>query len=307
MTRPIRDLAASVRQRLANHASQHNRPAAEVLQYFAMERFLYRLAQSRHRDRFVLKGAMMLVAWRAPATRPTMDIDLLGRDRSTKADLERVVRELCQEAVTPDDGVVFDADSVAGEEITVESEYVGVRVRFLARLGSARIRMQVDVGFGDAVVGADPQVEIPPILDFPAPLLCGYSRETAIAEKLCAMFQHGRLNSRMKDYFDIGLLARHFAFEGRRLAQAIEATFGRRGTQLDTDPIGLRDEFAEQVGKQTQWAAYLRKINSHEGARTLLDQIGELRNFLGPVLAALVSRKLFDRRWPGGGPWTAPG
>jgi len=130
VTRPIRNLAASVQQRLANAAKQRRRPVAELLQYFAMERFLYRLSESPHRDRFLLKGAMMLVAWRAPTTRPTMDIDLLGRGRNHTADLEATVRELCLLNVVPQDGLIFDAGSVAGEQIAVESEYVGVRVTF---------------------------------------------------------------------------------------------------------------------------------------------------------------------------------
>lgn len=305
MTRPIRDVAASVRQRLSNFARQHQRPAAEVYQYFAMERFLYRLAESPHRDRFVLKGAMMLTAWRAPAIRPTMDIDLLGRGRSKTSDLVEMVRDLCRREVDPADGLVFVADSVAAEEITVESEYVGVRVRFLARLGTARLRMQIDVGFGDAVVDAEPAVELPTILDFPAPRLCGYSRETAIAEKLNAMFQHGRLNSRMKDYFDIGLLARHFSFDGKKLARAIAATFARRGTPLAAAPIGLSAEFANEPGKQVQWKAFLRKIQAKEAPAGLLEQVADLHAFLEPVLAALVADREFECRWPKGGPWTA--
>lgn len=303
MKRPLRDLAASVRQRLANAAKLQGRPAAEVLQYYAMERFLYRLGSSPYRDRFVLKGALMLVAWRAPAGRPTLDIDLLGRGRNHTSELERIVRELCAIAAEPPDGLVFDADSVASEEITVESEYVGVRIRFLATLGTARVRMQVDVGFGDAVVDEEPAIELPTVLDLPAPRVRGYSRETAIAEKLNAMFQHGRLNSRMKDYFDIGLLARHFAFEGGKLAQAITATFERRETPIAAEPIGLDDAFAHEPGKQVQWAAFLRKIRATEAPAELAVQVAELRNFLGPVLAALADGAAFRRQWPAGGPW----
>ncbi len=303
MTRPIRDLAASIRQRLNNLAKEQRRPAAELLQYFAMERFLYRLAQSPHRDRFVLKGAMMLRAWRAPMVRPTMDIDLLGRGRNHVADLVDVVRSLCRQQVAALDGVVFDPASVVGEQITVESDYVGVRLRFVGMLGTARMRMQIDVGFGDAVVGAEQDVELPTLLDFPPPRLVGYSRETAIVEKLNAMFQHGRLNSRMKDYFDIGLLARSFDFDGVRLADAIRATFERRGTALAVAPVGLSEEFAAQTDKRTQWAAFLRKIQVTDVPADLSTQVATLRSFLAPVLAALVDGVIFARRWPRGGPW----
>ncbi|MBL8753749.1 MAG: nucleotidyl transferase AbiEii/AbiGii toxin family protein [Planctomycetes bacterium] len=304
MTRPVRDVAASVRQRLNNLAKERHRPAAEVLQYFAMERFLYRLAQSPHRSRFVLKGAMMLLAWQAPTIRPTMDIDLLGRGRNHVGDLVEVVRSLCGQEVMSADGLVFDPASVVGEQITVESDYVGVRLRFLATLGTARVRMQVDVGFGDAVVDAEQDVELPTLLDFPAPRVVGYSRETAIAEKLHAMFHHGRLNSRMKDYFDIGLLARCFAFDGAKLANAIRATFERRGTALADAPIGLSEQFAMQPEKQTQWAAFLHKIQVEDAPAALAEQVRALRTFLGPVLTSLVEGSAFVARWPSGGPWS---
>lgn len=304
MTKPVRNLATSIRQRLNNVAKERHRPAAELLQYFAMERFLYRLAQSPHRDRFVLKGAMMLVAWRAPTIRPTMDIDLLGRGRNHTPDLVDIVRELCRMEIVPPDGLAFDPDSVVGEQITVESDYVGARLRFLATLGTSRVRMQIDVGFGDAVLDADQDVELPTILDFPAPRLTGYRRETAIAEKLNAMFQHGRLNSRMKDYFDLGLLAGAFDFEGAKLAGAIRATFDRRGTTVIATPIGLSDEFATEPGKQTQWAAFLRKIQVTNAHSELTAQVVALRAFLGPVLAALCEGTSFDKYWPKGGPWT---
>lgn len=303
MTKPIRDLAVSIRQRLNNIAKERHRPAAELLQYFAMERFLYRLAQSAHRDRFVLKGAMMLVAWRAPTIRPTMDIDLLGRGRNHTPDLVAAIQDLCRMDIAPPDGLAFEPDSVVGEQITVESEYVGARLRFLATLGTSRVRMQIDVGFGDALPDAEQDVELPTILAFPAPRLTGYSRETAIAEKLNAMFQHGRLNSRMKDYFDIGLLAGAFEFDGAKLARAILATFQRRGTALLAAPVGLSDEFATEPGKQTQWGAFLRKIQVIDAHGELAEQVVAVRRFLGPVLAALVDGVPFAKLWPKGGPW----
>ncbi|MCA8948550.1 MAG: nucleotidyl transferase AbiEii/AbiGii toxin family protein [Planctomycetes bacterium] len=303
MTRPIRDIAASVRQRLGNLAKAQNRPHQELLQYFAIERFLHRLAISRHRDRFVLKGALMLTVWRAPTTRPTMDIDLLGSGRNRTEELEAVVRELCGVTIDPADGLAFEPESVVGEEITIEAEYVGVRITFRATLGTARIPMQVDVGFGDAVVDADPDVELPTLLDFPAPRLRGYSRETAIAEKLNAMFQHGRLNSRMKDYFDVLLLASHFAFDGGKLADAIRATFERRETPLQARPVGLTGEFAEQPDKQVQWAAFLRKIRATDAPAKLEDAVDRIGAFLLPVLAGLVESGTFGGGWEPGGPW----
>lgn len=303
MKRAVRDIAASIRQRLVNVAAKEGRPVAEVVQYYAMERFLYRLGLSPYRDRFLLKGAMMLLAWRAPTIRPTMDIDLLGRGRNRTSELEDVMRVLCNLAVEPADGLTFDSATVAGETIAVESNYVGVRIRFLARLTTARVRMQVDVGFGDAVLDDDKTVELPTLLGLPAPVVRGYSRETAIAEKLNAMFTHGRLNSRMKDYFDIGLLARSFEFDGHRLGRAIRATFSQRQTPLSRSPIGLADEFASEPGKQAQWAAFLRKIRMGQPTGSLLDELRHIRSFLGPLLEVLHEGGSLDRRWPPGGPW----
>ncbi len=303
MTRPIRDLAASIRQRLANLAKERRRPAAELLQYFAMERLLYRLAQSPHRRDFVLKGAMLLVAWRAPQARPTMDIDLLSRAADGARAVESAVRDLCRMRVAPNDGLAFAADSVHTEPITVAAPEAGMRLRFLAILGDSRIRMQVDVGLGDAMSDAGTVCTLPPILDFPAPTLLGYSRETTIAEKLHAMFQHGRLNSRMKDYFDIGLLARHFPFEGDVLMRAIATTFTRRGTAVTARPLGLSEAFAEEPGKQAQWNGFLRRIEADAGPASLHIQLRFLRRFLAPVLAALARGTGTPGRWPPGGPW----
>lgn len=162
--------------------------------------------------------------------------------------------------------------------------------------------MQIDVGFGDAMTGGD-RAELPPLLDFPAPVLQGYSRETTIAEKCNAMVQHGRLNSRMKDYFDICLLSRHFAFDGRAPAAAIVATFTARATPIPAAPIGLDAEFAEQPGKRAQWAAFLRKIRVDDAPADLAIAVAAAREFLGPVLEVLAKERPFEGRWPQGGPW----
>jgi len=214
--RPVVDTAASVRQRLLNIARDKDRPFNEVLQYFAMERFLYRLGKSDHGRKFILKGALMLVAWEAPLARSTKDIDLLGRMKNTIEDVVDPIKAACSLEVIPDpDGLLFDVKSVVGQRIAEEADYEGVRVRFRGNLGNARITMQVDVGFGDVIVPGPDEVDYPTLLDLPAPRLLGYSRESAIAEKFEAMVKRGILNSRMKDFFDIWLLSRQFEFNGR--------------------------------------------------------------------------------------------
>ncbi len=209
-----KNMAASVHARLAEIARRTGRPFQELLQYYAMERFLYRLSKSPHAARFVLKGALMLRVWDAPMARPTKDIDLLGRLENSLENLSTVVREICAVDVEPD-GLVFRPATVKSERIRED------RIRFDGLLARARIAMQLDVGIGDVMVPGPVEIAYPTLLDFPAPRLKGYPRETAIAEKFEAMVKLGTLNSRMKDFYDIWLLSRQFDFDGPTLAQAV--------------------------------------------------------------------------------------
>ena len=218
------NLAASVQARLQNHARATKRPFQELLQYYAMERFLYRLSKTSHRARFVLKGALMLHVWDAPLARATKDLDFLGRLDNSLENLERVVQDVCSADVEPD-GMVFDPVTVKAERIKEDADYEGVRVRFMALLGKARVTMQLDVGFGDVITPEAQDIAYPALLDFPAPALSGYPRETVVAEKIQAMVYLSTLNSRMKDFCVVWLLARQFAFDGPGLAKAITATF----------------------------------------------------------------------------------
>ncbi len=300
MTKPdTKNVGASVRQRLLNKARETGRPFSELLQYFAMERFLYRLSKSEHADKFVLKGALMLTAWNAPLLRPTMDIDLLGRTGNDIEAMEAIVRQICTGRVELDDGLVFDAATVQGERIAEAAEYEGVRIRFRATLDAARIQMQLDVGFGDIVVPAAVATIYPTILDLPAPHLLAYSRETAIAEKFEAMVKLGELNSRMKDFFDIWLLSGSFDFDGLRLREAIETTFKRRGTALPiAEPIALTPEFSSNSQKQTQWAGFIRRMKLRE-VPSLPEIVGGLRDFLMPPMEAALKGEQFDLGWVG--------
>jgi predicted nucleotidyltransferase component of viral defense system len=211
-----RDVGASVRQRLLNQSRAQGRPFRELLQYFAMERFLYRLSKSPPSDRFILKGALLLTAWRAPQSRPTMDIDLAGRTRNELGHIGELVGAVCEVVAEPD-GVEFNRAAIEVSRIKEDADYEGVRVRFHATLAKARIPMQIDIGFGDVIVPGPTEVEYPTLLDFPAPLLRAYPKETVIAEKLEALTKLGLLNSRMKDYYDLALLSRMYSFEGETL------------------------------------------------------------------------------------------
>jgi predicted nucleotidyltransferase component of viral defense system len=297
-----RDIGASVRQRLLNQSRSQGRPFQELLQYFAMERFLYRLSQSPFSDRFVLKGALLLTAWRAPLSRPTMDIDLSGRTSNELDHIAGLVSAACEMVAEPD-GILFNRASVEVSRIKEAADYGGVRVRFYATLAKARIPMQVDIGFGDVMVPGPIEVEYPTLLDFPAPILQAYSRETVIAEKLEALTMLGQLNSRIKDYYDIALLSRMYSFEGERLSEAIAATFRHRGTRIEAEPVGLTDAFHADPAKAIQWRAFVRRSRFTEQHGGLEPLVAEVRNFLFPLLSAAAANKPFNALWPAGGPW----
>ena len=260
-----RDLGASVRQRLLNQARAHGRPFQELLQYYAMERFLYRLSKSQFRESFILKGALLLTAWRAPQSSSTMDIDLLGRTESGLEHIQSVVEELCGFAVEQD-GVEFKKDTIEIEKIKEDAEYEGARVRLIAMVSNARLTVQIDIGFGDAIVPRPAAIEYPVLLEFPAPHLLAYPRETVVAEKLEAMTILGLLNSRMKDYFDLMLLSRLYEFAGddsisveRRLSGADGSVCVRTGKSWPMASISAQEQIRNRLrrvarsGNRGEW------------------------------------------------------
>lgn len=298
---PIKNMAASVRQRLTNAAKAESRRFSDVLQYYALERWLFRLCQSKYRDRFILKGALLLVVWKTSATRPTRDIDLLGRLKNDLDYIRAAVAEVCQVEVD-DDGLVFDQATVATERIAEDADYQGVRATFQAKLDDARIPMQIDIGFSDVITPAPATVSYPTILDFPAANLLAYNCETVIAEKFEAMVKLGELNSRMKDFFDVATLATSFDFEGKELGAAILATFTQRQTPIQPQPICFSAQFTGDPGKASQWKAFVRRSAIH-GASEFSAVVDDVRRFLQPVATKLANSELFDRHWDRGGTW----
>jgi len=264
---------------------------------------MYRLSRSPHRDRFVLKGAMLFSVWSETPHRATRDLDLLGHGDHDVATLITTFKEICRTSVE-DDGVVFFGDAMTGEEIREGEEYAGVRLSFEARLGVAKIPIQVDIGFGDAVVPEPEPLDYPTLLDFPTPRLLAYSRETVVAEKFQSMVEFGIANSRMKDFFDLWRLSRMFSFEGARLVDAIQATFERRRTLLPTiDPVCFTSDFSRDQNKQAQWAAFLKRAGVDAGGVSLFEVLPVLQRFLMPPTTAAAKREAFDTQWPAGGPW----
>jgi predicted nucleotidyltransferase component of viral defense system len=254
-----RNLAASVRHRLTDLARKQGEDFQLVLTRYVIERLLYRLSRSPYRHEFILKGAMLFRVWTDQIHRPTRDLDLLSRGEPSLEANTQIFRDICGIEVE-DDGLTFDPATVTAERIKEDQEYEGVRVGCRAQLGQARIDLQIDVGFGDAVVPRPANVNYPAMLGFPAPVLRAYPRETVVAEKFQAMVMLGIANSRMKDFFDIWTLANAFAFDGTCLCRAIRATFKRRKTVLPTaPPLALTAEYGADMAKVRQWQAFIKK------------------------------------------------
>lgn len=300
---PRENLAASVQGRLLHRAKARGDDYQTLLVAYACERFLYRLGISSVRDRFVLKGAMLLRLWSDQPYRATRDLDLLrqggGSSETIRADLEAV----CVAEVEPD-GLVFEPHSIQLEAISANSKYTGTRVTLLARSDRARITLQIDIGVGDAVFPLPQVRDYNTLLGFPAPQVLAYAPESVIAEKLEAILVLGDRNSRIKDYFDLRYLAERFEFDGATLAEAIRRTFARRGTPIPEDePLGLTPAYWENPTRPTQVKAFARRAGLAVESNPGNEILGVLRPFLLPILDDLRSKKQTMRSWKPGGPW----
>jgi hypothetical protein len=276
------NLGASVRARLLNIAKAEKTDFNQVLVRYALERFLYRLSKSAHANNFLLKGAMLFNLWYDMPHRPTRDADLLGFGPSDLESIGQTFRDIVSLVV--DDGIVFDPASVVVEEIRKSAGYAGARIIISAELARARCKTQIDVGFGDAVTPGPVDAVYPVLIaDFPAPLLRTYPVYTVVAEKLHAIEILGMTNSRLKDYLDLSVLLDREDLNPTTLASAIAATFARRGTVLPRElPIGLSDEFANDLSRRALWSAFLRK--NELASLPLLKVVTALRGKLWPAL-----------------------
>lgn len=299
VSRQPRDVGASVCARLLQRARAERTDFQLLLTRYVLERLLYRLSVSHHRDRFILKGALLLSVWVGDRFRPTRDLDLLGYGDTSPETLADVFRAICAEPV-PDDGVAFDSTIVSATLIREETEYGGVRIRTSAAVGNARIPVQVDIGCGDAVTPGPVHLEYPTLLDFPPPLLQAYPVETIVAEKLEALTVLGMANSRLKDYYDLLLICRTFPFDLPTLRMAVNHTFERRGTvSREGMPSGLSDQFAAMW--QPRWRAFIGRERLEPLPHDLAVVVAQLRAFFDPVLNGIDH----PLQWPPGGPWSA--
>jgi predicted nucleotidyltransferase component of viral defense system len=297
----VKNLPASVRQLLLNNAHANNRPFNEILQYYVIERFLYRISQSSYSDQFILKGALMFLAWGVSIYRPTRDIDFLGFTSNDLDTVTRIIQEVCVQEVKPD-GLTFDRSTVQSERINEGANYEGVRVNLTGFLSKAKIPLQIDIGFADVVSPAPISLKYPTILHMPAPQLRGYPPESVIAEKLQALVFLGSVNSRMKDFYDLWVLAEQFEFDGRTLQQAIVNTFRRRNTALPGEtPTGLSDAFADE--NQAQWQAFVQRMRLDTVTEAFSDILQVLNSLFVPPLRASACGELFEGKWKPEGPW----
>ena len=299
----IKDIESSVRQQLLNISKERGEDFQFCLTRYALERFLYRLSKSPHTEKFVLKGALLLMSWTQMPYRPTRDLDLLGFGHPGSSNLRNMVTGICLMAVAPD-GLVFDADSLAIEEIRGELDYGGQRIKMMAYLGKVRIPLQIDIAFGDAVSPSPEKIGYPSLLELPQAYVNAYPKETVIAEKIQAAVVLGIRNSRMKDFFDLLWLSRLFPFDGKTLVGAIQATFNRRNTDLPAQvPFFLTEAFSSDPSKQTQWGAFLRKSDISHMPVGIENVISKLAGFLVLPLYYASEPKAFDKSWKPGGPW----
>jgi predicted nucleotidyltransferase component of viral defense system len=299
----IKNLSVSVLARLLNLAEQTGDNYQVLLAKFVSERFLYRLGRSALRDRFVLKGAMLLRIWSAHPYRATRDLDLLRRGEGDAEAIRADVEAICATKVDPD-GIEFDGKSIRLEAIRPEDEYAGTRVTLLARCASARIPLQVDIGVADALWPPAQSRIYPNLLDFPPPEVLTYAPESVIAEKLEAIVTLGDRNSRIKDYFDLRYLANRFEFDGAILAESIRRTFQRRRTPIPKEePFGLTAEYWDNPARVTQIRAFARRASLEVGPDAGEEILGILRPFLLPVLENLRQGVKTAGTWPPGGPW----
>lgn len=294
---------ASVAARLLRRAKELNDDYQNVLTSYCFERFLFRLGVSDLRDRFVLKGAMLLRLWSSQPYRATRDLDLLRRGEGTFDAIREDLRTICVVSVPPD-GVIFDGDHIEIESIRAEDEYAGARGSLTARCNTARLILRIDMGLGDAVWPPAEVRAYPALLEFPAPEIFAYPREAVVAEKFEAMVTIGDRNSRIKDFFDLSYLASHFEFDRATLSEAVRRTFARRHTLVPPqDPIGLTPLYWQNPSRPAQIRAFARRAAIELPSLPEENLPRLLHEFLGPLLDDLRREKIQNGTWSPGGPW----
>lgn len=297
MKEEIKNIEASIKAKLKNKSKELNRPFVEILHYYGMERFLYRLSKSKYADKFILKGALLFTVWNVPERRTTLDIDFLARFNNEVTAIETVIKDVCHIEVSPD-GLKFDPQTVEGRKIKEDADYEGVRIKLIGFLNRAQIPIQIDFGFGDIVHPRTKIIDYPVILDLPRPHLNGYPQESVISEKFEAMIKLGALNSRMKDYYDLWLMIRQLEFKGTHLVEAIKKTFKHRETDIpQSKPLFTNEIFDEKSDRQMLWNGFVEKGKIQHAPATLSETAKEIENFLIKPVSAINNKVKFEKTW----------
>lgn len=298
MKKPAESVVQSIHDRLKNKARERGESFNFVLIRFGLERLIYRLSQSKFKNRFVLKGALLFEVWSEVPHRSTKDIDLSASGVKSPAKFERIFKEVCATESNSEDGLIFIQDSVSGEYIRSEHAYGGVRIRLTATLGDAKIPLQIDIGIGDIIVPKPEEIEYPSLLGMTTARIRAYHQETTIAEKFHAMVNLGIANSRMKDYYDIYYLTNEFSIDGKSLKSAIKATFqGRKTIFPQTIPLALSEDFYQNQDKQHQWYGFISKLGFYQTEISLEDVVNHLALFFKPVIRSIISNSFFHYSW----------
>ena len=307
MRRRTEGLAHSIQARLKAKAEAERRPFAELLDLYGIERLLHRLGKSKHRDRFILKGALLVRHWLGADARPTRDVDLVGPPGLDADGVRAAVTDILETRVE-DDGVEFDLASLRLEAIREASPLPGYRARFEGFLGQAVIHFQVDVVSGESVFPPGTKVQMPGLLGLPVAEIRGYTPYSVVAEKLEAIVALGDSNSRMKDYYDLTSIAAGISFDGETLAEAMRVCFAQRSTAIpDGVPVGLDPGFAADNAHARLWRAFRRKSMLPESSSEFTDVVAGILSFVLPPLHAARLREGFGQEWRPGGPWRQKG
>lgn len=303
MTKEIKNIAASIHDRLLHKARQEGQTFEQLFYYYALERLLYRLYQSRYSQDFVLKGGLMFFGWGLPLRRPTRDIDLQAYTANSIDNLVKIFREVCSQTVEPPDGMEYDPGSMQGEAILNDADYHGVRVRIQGRLQRMPIWLHVDVSFANLITPGEVTAEYPTLLGMPPFKIRGYPYETTIAEKFQAMVALDLANDRLKDFYDIWLISQKFEIQGVVLAHAMANTFRARNTPFPAQiPTALTDRFANE--KQAGWARFVKKLPIQDNTPVVFSEVlAELRTFLFPAMQAAATDGDFLKLWHTGAGW----
>jgi len=295
------NIPASVRQRLLNLSRQRGEDFQYILTRYAVERLLFRLGHSEYSSKFILKGATLIAVWSGKEFRPTRDIDFLGYGDYSDEELIKIFRDICSIDIESD-GIKYDLKSINIDTIREDNKYMGNRVKLFSKIENTRIRIQIDIAYGDTINPKIKRITYPTLLDYSAPNIFTYPPESVIAEKLHAMISLGMVNTRMKDIYDILVLARTFSFDGAKLTQAIKATFKKRNTNIPRSmPVVFSDEFIDN--KEIQWKAFLTRSGLESTNLSLSDVIQELQLFILPPIKACASKSTFTQKWQSSKTW----